>query len=69
MKNNYYFSIKKEEDWFVAFVPAFNITVVDDNLIDLYNWVNEAIELAIETLKKEWKKYLKKIEIINQVEN
>ena len=56
MKNNYYFSIKKEEDWFMAFVPAFNITIVDDNLEDLSKWVEEAIEVAIEVLQEEWKK-------------
>ncbi len=56
MKNNYYFSIKKEEDWFVAFVPAFNITVVDDSLVDLYKWVEDSVELAIEVFKSEWKK-------------
>ena len=56
MKNNYYFSIKKEEDWFSAFVPAFNITVVDDNLNDLAIWVEESIEVAIDTFKIEWKK-------------
>jgi len=56
MKNNYYFSIKKEEDWFSAFVPAFNITIVDDNLEDLSNWVDEAIEVAILTLQEEWRK-------------
>ena len=56
MKNNYYFSIKKEEDWFSAFVPTLNITIVDDNLEDLSNWVDEAIEVAILTLQEEWKK-------------
>ena len=56
MKNNYYFSIKKEEDGYSAFVPAFNITVVDDNLEDLAIWVEEAIEIAILTLEEEWKK-------------
>ena len=56
MKNNYYFSIKKEKDWFSAFVPTFNITVVDDNLNDLSVWVDDAIELAIDVLKKQWKK-------------
>ncbi len=56
MKNNYYFSIKKEENWFSAYVPAFNITMVDDNLNDISIWVDEAIELAIDVLKKQWKK-------------
>jgi len=56
MKNNYYFTIKKEEDWFSAFIPAFNITIVDDNLKDLYNGIEEAIDFAIETYKEEWKK-------------
>jgi hypothetical protein len=35
MTNNYYFSIKKKEDGYSAFIPAFNITIVDDNLEDL----------------------------------
>ena len=56
MKNNYYFSIKKEEDGYSAFVPAFNIIIVDDNLNDLSIWVEEAIEVAILTFKEEWKK-------------
>jgi len=55
-KNNYYFSIKREEDWYSVFVPAFNITIVDDNLEDLEKWIDEAIEVAIETYKAEWKK-------------
>lgn len=55
MKNNYYFSIKREEDWFLAFVPAFNITVVDDNLDDLMKWIDEAVEFAIATYKEKWK--------------
>jgi len=56
MKNNYYFSIKKEEDWYSAFVPAFNITIVDDNLNDLAIWVDEAINVAISVFKEKWKK-------------
>jgi predicted HicB family RNase H-like nuclease len=40
----------------MAFVPAFNITVVDDNLEDLSKWVDEAIEVAIEVLKEQWQK-------------
>lgn len=56
MKNNYYFSIRKEEDWFVAYIPAFNIIVVDDNLNDLAKWVEESIDVAIMTYTEEWKK-------------
>ncbi len=55
MKNNYYFTIKKEEDWYSAFIPAFNITIVDDNLNDLALWVDDAIETAIIVLKEKWK--------------
>jgi len=54
MKNNYSFSIKKEEGWYSAFVPVFNITVVDDNITDLYIWVEEAVEIAIWIFKEEW---------------
>ncbi|MDQ7023251.1 MAG: toxin-antitoxin system HicB family antitoxin [Candidatus Gracilibacteria bacterium] len=55
MKNNYYFSIKKEEDGFSAFVPAFNITVVDESLEDLSIGIEEAIELAISVYNEEGK--------------
>ena len=55
MKYNYYFTIKQEDDWFSAYIPAFNATVVDDNINDLYSWVEWAIETAVEVYKKEWK--------------
>lgn len=53
MKYNYHFTIKWDTDGYVAYVPAFNATIVDDNLDDLIEGIEFSIETGIEICKEE----------------
>jgi antitoxin HicB len=53
MKYNYFFTVKWEIDGYCAYIPAFNATVVDDNLDDLIEGVEFSIETGIDICKEE----------------
>ncbi|PCI24500.1 hypothetical protein COB57_04860 [Candidatus Peregrinibacteria bacterium] len=53
MKYNYIFTVNCDTDGYIAYVPAFDITVVDDNIGDLITAIETAIETCIRVYKEE----------------
>ena len=53
MKYNYFFTLEWDIDGYVAYIPAFQATIVDDDIDSILLAIDDAIDTCIQICKKE----------------